>query len=112
MSIDSRYGYYFIGLIDLNLNIYSLLVLHLYPYTIEKNDLGSSHIDNMNRFLGDPLKTPKNIFPTKSIMGYKTVPISILQTQMSKIFYFCITVQFVKLFHLKFKSFCYSLKVP
>ena len=47
----------------------------------------------MGRFLGDPLKTPKNIFPTKAIMGYKMVPISILQMQMSKIFLFFITVQ-------------------
>jgi len=44
----------------------------------------------MDRFLGNPLKTPKNIFPTKSIIGYKMVPISILQMQISKILYFYI----------------------
>ncbi len=36
-------------------------------------------------------KTPKNVIPTKSTMSYKMVPIAILQMQMSKILYFCIT---------------------
>ena len=59
MSIDSRYGY-----------IYSFLGFeHLNPYRIEKNDFGMLLYRPYGPFFGVPLKTPKNIIPTKVYNG-------------------------------------------
>ena len=106
MSIDSRYGYHFVGPIELNLNIYIVCWgFNISTFIkLKKTIWGLSHIDH---FFGKTLKSPKKIFPTKSVMGYKMVPISILQMQMTKIFYFCITVHpsGLKMFHSEVRPY-------
>jgi len=61
MSIDSRYGYHFVDIIELNLKFVGVLTSYL-PIKLKKIILGCSHLEQL--FWEDSLK---------STIGYKMV---------------------------------------